>query len=115
VPGNYSTNVLRDLGTSKRIAGVDTPWGVFRRSECREWNGDWDIETNEAYSRDCERSAFAMRCYARRLDVDATDAAAIGEADESAGLLNDAGEHGFILRERRARNSEQWTEMEAHL
>jgi hypothetical protein len=31
-------------------------------------------------------------------DGDAADAAAVGEADEGSGLLDDAGEHGYSLQ-----------------
>jgi hypothetical protein len=40
---------------------------------------------------------------------EAADTACVLEADDGAGLLDDAGEHGFILREQGTGNREQGT------
>ena len=62
--------------------------------------GRVDIERCKADAGDGERVAFAEAVGdAGRFYGDAADAAAIGEADEGAGLLDDAGEHESILRE----------------
>ena len=59
-----------------------------------------DIERGEADSRDGKRVALAQpRGNAGSLHGDAANAAAIDEADEGSGLLNDAGEHGFSVSE----------------
>ena len=64
--------------------------------------GRVDIERCEADAGDSEGVAFAEAVgNAGRFDGDAANAAAIGEADEGAGLLNDAGEHGLILRDQK--------------
>src|ERR1700679_1560400 len=57
-----------------------------------------EIESGETDAGDSERVAFAKaRGDAGRFNRDAANAAAICEADEGSGLLDDAGEHGFIL------------------
>jgi hypothetical protein len=60
--------------------------------------GGVGIERGEADAGDAERIAFAEAGGdAGSFDGDAANAAAIGEADEGSGLLDDAGEHGLIL------------------
>jgi hypothetical protein len=57
-----------------------------------------NVERGEAYARDAEGIAFAEATgEAGGFDGDAADAAAVEEADESPGLLDDAGEHSLIL------------------
>jgi hypothetical protein len=57
-----------------------------------------DIEGSEANAGDGEGVALAKAAgKAGGIDRDATDAAAVGERDEGAGLLDDAGEHLLIL------------------
>jgi len=57
-----------------------------------------DIERGEADAGDAERIAFAEAVgEAGGFNGDAADAAGFFEADEGAGLLDDAGEHGYIL------------------
>ena len=59
------------------------------------------VEGGEADAGDGERVAFAETGgEAGGFDGETADAACVLEADDGAGLLDDAGEHGFILRER---------------
>ena len=63
--------------------------------------GRVDVERGEADAGDAERVAFAQAGgEAGGFDGEAADAASVLEADDGAGLLDDAGEHGFILVDR---------------
>ena len=58
------------------------------------------VERGEADAGDAERIAFAQPAgQAGSFDGDAADAATVFQADERAGLFDDAGEHGLILKE----------------
>ena len=68
-----------------------------------------DIEGSEADAGDGEGVAFAESAsYAGGFDGDAANAAAVSKGDESAGLLDDAGEHASILVVSDQSSGDQW-------
>jgi hypothetical protein len=69
-----------------------------------------NVESGEADAGDAEGVAFAETAgEAWGFDGETADAAGVFEADDGAGLLDDAGEHGYILREQGTGNRERGT------
>ena len=64
--------------------------------------GRVNVQGRQAHARNRQRIALAQaRGNAGSFDRDAANAAAVFQADQGPGLLDDAGEHGSILRDTR--------------